>query len=54
MKARISLAALAAALSAAPALAQDAAETTGDTIVATGVRAPSLLERLPSTLVKGQ
>ena len=50
MKARISLAALAAALSAAPALAQDAAETTGDTIVVTGVRAPSLLERLPSTL----
>ena len=47
MKAQISLAALAAALSIAPALA---AETGEDTIVVTGVRAPSLLDRLPATL----
>lgn len=47
MKARISLAALAAALSIAPAFA---AESDEDTIVVTGVRAPSLLERLPTTL----
>jgi vitamin B12 transporter len=50
MKAQISLAALAAALSTAPVLAAETTETTDDTIVVTGVRAPSLLERLPVTL----
>ncbi|WP_421856735.1 TonB-dependent receptor domain-containing protein [Oceanicaulis sp.] len=47
MKAQFSLAALAVALSAAPAFAEDQSE---DTVVVTGVRAPSLLERLPATL----
>lgn len=47
MKAQISLATLAVALSAAPAFAEERSE---DIVVVTGVRAPSLLERLPATL----